>query len=276
MENKTKNKISTPRRSQEFFHAAIKNSYPDACDIRQPIIMGAIAPVFLADVGKDTIVCKFNRRDMIFHNKFVSDLLRFHDIPAPRTHVHAYLNTWFESYVYNPNKTLHELMNGGLSENHVFNAYSRVFELQKKISEIDPVVFTPNRFSFYKEILEMQTEPTNNVILRMYRQFFRHMSKSGRQIILHNDIHDKNILYSPETKQAYLIDLDAVSLCNENFTMLTTLQRYPLNNFWDVLDEYERVTGHKIDKNMIMASKKTMTTLKAVKAKAIQMRERML
>lgn len=261
-------------RSTEFYHAAIKNSYPNACDIRQPDILGVIAPVFLADVGKDKLVCKFNQREVIFHNKVVSDLLQFHDIPAPRTRIHAYLHTWFESYKYNDTKTLHELIQDGLSDEDIFNAYCGVFELQSRISQIPVGTFAPPYFQYYKSILEAQQESTDNMILGSYRKLYRHMSNVGSQILLHNDIHDRNILYSPESKQAFLIDLDAVSLCNENFTMLSTLQRYPLNNFYELMNEYEKRTGRKLDRMQIMMAKRIMAGLRGAKEKTIAMLQR--
>ena len=84
-------------RSQDFYHAAIKNAYPDAACIRQPEVVGMIAPVFLADVLKRTVVCRFSAPDIVFKNKIASDLLCDYGVPGPQTRVHAYVGTWFES-----------------------------------------------------------------------------------------------------------------------------------------------------------------------------------
>lgn len=257
-------------RSLEFYHSAIKNAYPDAACIRCPDIPGMVAPIFFADVLKKTMVCRFSLPEIVFKNKIASDLLRDYNIPAPQTCVHAHVGTWFESYEYCADKTLYEHVQNGLPSDKIFDAYVGVFRLQNEISQIPIHCFLPNSFRYHFETLHA-TLVTKNALSRIYNDFISFMSGQGKMHLLHNDIHAKNILYSPETGRVRLIDLDAVSLCNENFTMLTTLQRYPLSNRRELMSVYQDITGRKLDCKRIMLAKTAMSALHTMKEKSIAM-----
>ena len=247
-------------RSLEFYHAAIKNAYPDAACIRQPEIIGMVAPVFLADVLNRTVVCRFSAPQIIFKNKIVSDLFRDYDIPAPQTRVHAYVGSWFEAYDYCTDKTLYEHMQSGLPDDKIFDAYTSVFKIQDKISRIPTYEFLPKDFRYHVQMLNA-TSPRRDMLSKLYADFVYSRSARGVQRLLHNDIHSKNILYSPETGCARLIDLDAVSLCNENFTMLMTVQRYPLKNVRQLMSAYQDITGRSLDINKILFACNMMQVL---------------
>ena len=89
-----------PPHSKEFYHAAIKNAFSDAWDVRKPIVPGGVSPVFLCDTPSGTKVCRFSEYEIVFRNRHVSDILNLYNIPAPHARVHTYLDTWFE--LYNP------------------------------------------------------------------------------------------------------------------------------------------------------------------------------
>lgn len=236
--------------SQEFYHAAIKVAYPDACDIRHPALTGMTAPVFLADVNTTTRVFKFNFAPLVFKNKIASNLLQEYDIPVPCTKIHAYLDTWFESYEYCPLKTLQEHINAGIDDKTIFNAYTKTIEIQNKIANISPREFVTHKLRYYHDILGLFAK-RRPFPINLYQKSLNAMSRMGKMKILHNDIHPGNILYSPDNNTVRLIDLDAVALCNENFTMMTTLQRYPLNDIDALMGAYRKICGRRLDDNAI-------------------------
>lgn len=248
------------KRSLDFYHAAIKNAYPDATCIRQPEFMGMVAPVFFADVLNRTVVCRFGTPQMMFKNKIASDLLRDYDIPVPQTRVHAYVGSWFEAYDYCADKTLYELIADGLPDDKIFDAYISVFKIQHKISQIPAHEFMPKYFRHHVQTLRT-TLTGRNVFSRLYANMVHSCSARGPQLLLHNDIHSKNILYTPETGHARLIDLDAVSLCNENFTMLMAVQRYPLKDVHQLMSAYQDITGRSLCMKKILLARDTMQLL---------------
>ncbi|MDW2958570.1 MAG: hypothetical protein R8M37_02055 [Alphaproteobacteria bacterium] len=247
-------------RSTEFYHSAIKNAYPDATCIRCPDVPGMIAPIFFADVLKKTIVCRFSLPEIVFKNKIASDLLCDYGVPVPQTKVHAYVGTWFESYEYCKDKTLYEHIKLGLPDDKIFKAYVGAFEIQNKISKISANEFCPEKFREHVDML-CATTKIRGRLSKIYNDILFNASVRSPLRLLHNDIHSKNILYSPETDRIHLIDLDAVSLCNENFTMMTTVQRYPLKNARQLMSVYQDITGRKLDVNKILFACNAMQLL---------------
>ena len=247
-------------RSLDFYHAAIKNAFPDAACIRRPDVPGMIVPIFFADVLKKTIVCRFSLPEIIFKNKIASDLLCDYGIPVPQTRVHAYVGTWFESYEYCTDKTLYEHIKLGLSDDKVFKAYIGAFKIQNKISKISANEFCPEKYREHIDMLRATTKIRGG-LSKLYNDILFNASACSPLRLLHNDIHSKNILYSPETDGVRLIDLDAVSLGNENFMMLTTLYRYPLKNGLDLVSAYEDITGRNMSKHRLVLMRQTMSIL---------------
>ena len=123
------------KHSEDFYKAAIKTTLKNTWDIRYPEVQGSVYPVFLADTPNGTTVCRFNDADIVFKNHKVSNLLRIYDIPAPQTRVRAYMDTWFETYDYCPDKTLYEYINAGASRKQIFGAYKQTIDLQNQILE---------------------------------------------------------------------------------------------------------------------------------------------
>ena len=59
----------------------------------------------------------------------------------------------------------------------------------------------------------------------------------------------------------YLLDLDAVGVSGEQFAALKMVYQYPLENYGDILDVYELISGHKLNRLMINAACKLMENL---------------
>lgn len=249
--------------SNEFYHSAIKNAFPDAWDVRKPVVPGGVSPVFLCDTPSGTKVCRFSEHEIVFRNRDVSNLLNLHDIPVPKTRVHAYIDTWFESYDYCPAPTFFEHIKVGMTDAEIFDIYKRATDIQQQISEIPPVYFKPSKYMHMHEIFaatqKMRVHPA---LAQAYGAIHKLFSNNGNVRVLHNDLNSKNILVNTNKQVARLIDLDAVALCNESFSVMMTLRTYPLTNHLEYMEYYEDIMGRKINRSAITNGLKILDTIR--------------
>ncbi|MBR5153413.1 MAG: phosphotransferase [Alphaproteobacteria bacterium] len=243
-----------------FCEYAVRHVYHGATNIRCPDVLGLVAPVLLVDVNGKTIVCKFNDEAIVKKNLIVSDLMKKNNIPTPKIDIHSYRGAWFETYDFIPVKTLHEHIADGLSEKQVLNAYIQAIKIQNKISQIPITEFMPTKYRFHGDVITMHAQGHRS-LFAVYKKLLARNAMAGHQILLHCDIHPKNILYSPETGQVFLIDLDAVGLCNETFSMLKMLYHSPLKNHDELMNIYEAETGRQLHRHTIKLSLNTVHTI---------------
>ena len=250
-------------RSIKFYHSAIENVFPDAWNIRKPVVPGGVSPVFLCDTSSGTKVCRFSERKIIFRNQDVSYLLNLHNIPVPKTRIHAYIDTWFESYDYCPAPTFFEHINAGMMDAEIFDIYKHATDIQRQLSDIPPVYFQPSNYKHMHEIFvatqKLRIHPT---LARVYGAIHKLFSNNGDLRVLHNDLNNKNILVDDNKHVVRLIDLDAVALCNESFSVMMTLRTYPLTNNLEYMEYYEDTMGRKINRSAITKGLKILETIR--------------
>ena len=246
-------------RDDDFYCAAIKSIFPGSWNVRVPVVSGAVCPVFLCDTPNGTQVCRFSNRNIVFRNKKISDLLVQNGVPMPDTTVRAYMGAWFETYEYCSAPTLYERMRAGMTDAEIFDVYKRATDIQHQISEIAPASFNPgsckNMHEIFRETQAMRVCPS---LAYTYGAVHRLLSSGGAQHVLHNDLHNKNILVDSENRFVRLIDLDSVALCNESFSVMITLRSYPLTNLSEYMDYYEDTMGRKLNRAMIMTGLKIL------------------
>ncbi len=249
--------------SLNFYHAAIKNACPQTIAMSLPEIQGVMAKVFLAEQpDASKIVCKFNPATIIKRNKHVSELMRECDIPMPVTTTHAYLDTYFESYRYIPDKTLYEYMRDGVSDEFITNAFKQAIDVQHQISQITPdeVATMPGRT--FADVTGIQmSEKVRPILAMSYKLIATIMAQGGKMRLLHSDLQPKNILVTPNGNLSHVIDIESVVLCNDSFAMLRMLYNYPLNNTDDIMDYYEQTTGRTLNRRLIHAGLKILPML---------------
>ena len=250
------------KHNYNFYYTNIKRAFPDATNIRKPKITGwGSDAIFIIDTQNKTNICKFNHKNIILHNKYISDILNKNNISVPKTTVHNFDQTWFETYEYRPEKTLHELIIDGLSDQHIFLAYKSALEIQYKISQIDLSQIYNQKHPRYVDIIKYyDTMPT-------YIKLVYTASALGKQYLLHNDIHPKNILYSPESEQAYLIDLDSIAISNFDMPSLSFLRNYPLRNYDELSVAYKCITREKFNTLYIKILNKAINMPGAIKSR---------
>lgn len=219
--------------------------------------------MFLCDTPTGTKVCRFSDHEIVFRNRYVSELLALNDIPAPQTTVHAYFDCRFETYDYCPTPTLYEQIQSGMINTDVFEAYKHIIEIQRRISEIPCEHFKPHKCRYMYEIFtanqKMRVHP---MLARIYGAVHRLFSDGGDIRVLHNDLYDKNILVNAQAKVDRIIDLDAVALCNESFSVMLTLRTYPLGNNLEYMEYYEDTMGRKINRSAIINGLKILNAIR--------------
>lgn len=250
------------KHDDNFYHAIIKRTFPDAHNIRKPHVLGWVAPaIYIVDTQDQTIICKFNQQEIILHNKHISDLLTAHNIDVPKTTAHNLFGTWFETYQYNPEKTLHELIENGISDEHIFIAYKKALEIQQKISQINISDLSIPHCPRFFDIVNC-CETTS-----LYRKIFYLSSLFGKQHLLHNDIYPRNILYSPETHEVHLIDLDSIAISNMGVQAISFFRNYPCQDTEKLMQEYQHLTGHKPNPKILWCADKILHAPGSIKRK---------
>jgi hypothetical protein len=245
-----------------FYTEIIKRCFPDANNLHKPKITGWVSPaVFIINTNNQIRVCKFNNKAIVLHNKYICDLLISHDIQIPKTTVHNIGDTWFESYEFIPEWTLQELIDNGLSQEHIFTAYKSALNIQHKISQIKIPKSTIPCCPRYIDIIKHYAK------MSFTTRFFYSLSTIGKQFLMHNDIYPRNILYSPEKQQAYLIDIDSISFSNFYINSLKLFHNYPLDNYEDLATEIQKINGRKINVSLINKINKTITDANILKCK---------
>ena len=95
-----------------------------------------------------------------------------------------------------------------------------------------------------------------------YGAIHKLFSDNGDVRVLHNDLNSKNILVDDNKQVARLIDLDAVALCNESFSVMMTLRTYPLTNHCEYMDYYEDIVQRKINRPAITNGPKILDAIR--------------
>lgn len=250
--------------TDEFYYSAIKNAFPNSWNIRVPAVAGLVSPVFICDTPTGPKVCRFSEYDIVFRNRYVSNLLTLNDIPVPRTDIRAYMDSWFEVYDYCPSQTLYERVNAGMTDTEIFNTYKRVIDIQRQISDISPIDFRPGRCKHMSEVFFVtQCMRLPTILSQLYTSVHKLFSTRGKMYVLHNDLNSRNVLVDDNGHVSRLIDLDAVALCNESFSVLMSLRMYPLDNCAQYLDYYEDTMGRKLNRSAILDGLKIMSAIRA-------------
>lgn len=260
------------KHSEDFYKAAIKSAFPNSWSIRHPNICGGVSPIFLVNTPSCVQVCKFNEYALSFRNRVVSQLLELADVPVPRISVHAYLNTWFETYPYCHDKTLYEHVQYGATDTQIFNAFKQAIEIQKKITEIRPDKFQPKFCRYASDVFTMtQKMRLPHALANAYGMVHKLFSQRGEMRLMHNDLQVQNILVDEKMNATRLIDLDSVALCNESFSVLTMLRVYPLNNHNEIMDFYEDTMQRKLNRHAIITGLQILQSIRAPQLKLNQM-----
>ena len=258
--------------SDEFYYSVIRTVFPGTKTVRKPNLSGMVSPVYICVTDDGTIVCRFSEPDLLFYNHEIGNVLNANNVPVPKTSIHFCRGCWFESYEYCPDLTLYEHMQCGMSNEAVFDVYKQVINTQRMISEIQSkdfsVEYNRRMSGVFAINQKMRLHP---LLAKTYAAIYTRFANCGAMRLLHNDIHNRNILVSSDGNLSRLIDLDAIALCNESFSVLQTLRLYPLSNHAEFIDCYEDAMKRTVNRPAIMFGLKALNSIRVPQVRLNQM-----
>ncbi|MBR5354778.1 MAG: hypothetical protein IK122_01460 [Alphaproteobacteria bacterium] len=240
--------------SEEFCCKVIRDSFPGAKEIRIPSVPGHVAKVFIFDVDNTSCVCRFNEKSLVLRNQKLTKMLCDYGIPIKQTQAHVYQEQYFESYEYDPHKTLMETM-PNMSEDEIISTYKSALRIQARLASFPIQEFNqigdPRFMDVYKITL---SKCINNIIAQyLYRTAYKLFSVGKNVCVAHSDLTPANMLVSDNYCQIVrFIDFDAISICNENLAVFSALRLYPLSNTKELVEYYQDISGHKLNYRKIM------------------------
>lgn len=213
---------------------AIKNTIKNLEYITEPNVLGLDSRVLIAKTKNKKIVCKFDTKPMCRRDRYVSNIIRRSGIKMPTMKIYEHNGVYFTTYEYNPSKTLAEWIDLGLPCELVYDIYCDAFNTIYKISQI-PV---PPQKRSREMFASAQDYMFNNIL--------------GTNVALyHNDLHSGNILVNENLDFDGLIDVSAITLTTTNMFLARAWFKYPANNFINVLQHWEKISGTDMNEKRI-------------------------
>jgi len=240
--------------SEEFCCKVIRDSFPGAKEIRIPSVPGHVAKVFIFDVDNTSCVCRFNEKSLVLRNQKLTKMLCDYGIPIKQTQAHVYQEQYFESYEYDPHKTLAECETE-MSDDEIINAYKSALRIQAHLALFPLQQFNQIDKSHFMDVYKItMTKCINNYMMQyLYRAVYKHFSVGKNMCVAHTDLIPANMLVSDNHNDIVrLVDFDAISICNENMAVFSALRLYPLSNAKELVEYYQDISGHKLNYREIM------------------------
>jgi hypothetical protein len=182
-------------KKQDKHFLSIKQIHPDTINVVQPLTMGLVHDVYIAESENDKHICRFSQKTVAEHNLQASKLLASYNIPVPNVSIYNCGDYYCETYPFIPGKTLHERILEGLPNEQLDKVYEQLFELSYKMSEIP-----------YDSI--------NNTSLPVVSKILRQMIdvlNPAAHTLCHTDLHAKNVILDDQDNVRAIIDLDAIT-----------------------------------------------------------------
>lgn len=250
--------------SSNFFHTAIKSSFPNATNIRTPEGCSPKKNIFVADTRKrGPIICKFVDSRIAARDKSISECLVKKGLPIPKININGYIAQWYEVYNYNKNRTLNQHIKNHLDDNQIFATYKQALDVQAKLAEccLDELYSSFGRyFSDVYKITAPLTRP--KILTNIYSAIIKILSRWHNIHLVHCDLKPDNIICKDDGSLDQIIDVTGIALASEEFAMISILESFPLPDLSeDLMDYYDGITHRKLDRNFVR------TGLKLVKQK---------
>ena len=240
--------------SDEFYHTAIRNEFPNAKNITVPKVAGKVARVFTFQTNNGPRVCKFNNASIILRNYRLTQELYDFGVPIKPTLPHVYLGQYFESYEYDPHLTLKETISN-MSASEISDAYKSALCIQAHLTSFPTHKINQLLCAHFMDVynVTMPNYVQNRAMRCMYRTLYKHFSVGKNMYIMHSDLTPSNMLISDDRRSiARFIDFDAISICNENMAIFGMLRQYPLNDTNEFIEYYQDISGHDLNRREIV------------------------
>lgn len=241
------------------YEQAIRQTYPNATNIRLPKIVGTHQNVLLANIDGSERVCKFNSHELVQKNEYVSKIYQQYNIPAPIISTQKYGNMFWEEYKIIPGISLFEAVQDGIGSEQIRDVYRCVVEHFATMCNIEKPQVSKDNLMHIHNFARLHVAGSNNSVLGnlfMVAAYFMNMGRDSDMGMYHFDITPKNIILDNNGCFRSFIDMDSVGLCNKNFAfgvMATKYKELGLD-YRELMDMYEDMTSDTLGRERISAT----------------------
>ncbi len=234
----------------------IKSIYPNATDVKTPVISGAQDNVLIANLNGTDTVFKFSDVDLSKKNAAVCKLYAKSGIPVPETSVKYASGVYFEQYTKITGKTLFEAINDGMTTNQIKQVYHEILINFEKMSHISPTYISKYLKSGVHEIALINVSKANNKALAkicVLIVYLMNICKKSDVGLYHSDITPKNIIVTEDGHLQGFIDIDNVCICSKNHAFGMMAAKYEELGFDinDLMTDYYKISSERLPINNI-------------------------
>ena len=222
-----------------LYYNAIYGTTVGVKRIGMPTIHGTNHLVFIVEtVDGAKSVFRFCPQVVAHRNQEISRVLTANNISVPRVKVYDSNGCWFEKYEFIPGSTLQERLTPGVSKRELLPIYESMANHIKKMAEIPVCKFNDVTNKYCSDVAQSNIiKKTGSRPLGALVKYGTMLLNSGSQHICHCDFGPHNIVMNDNNQVSAVLDLDAFSIANVNFSIAIAglaLQR----NRLDVSDFY--------------------------------------
>ncbi len=212
-----------------LYRDAVIGRYPNAQNLRMPVVAGSQNNVIYAEIAGKTRVFKFGSADSVKKNAQISKLYKMHKIPCPQINIGEYNSLFFEEYELLPGTTLFEAIQNGMEANKIKQIYREIIEYFSKMDRIPGYIISdiPNKHAH--EFAKQHITNTNGATLGqicMALVYMLNIGNNKNDAVYHSDITPKNTIVSADGHLVGFIDMDSVVVCNVNYAFGMLAAKY--------------------------------------------------
>lgn len=246
----------------EIYSYMIRQSYPNAKNIRLPGVVGAQNNVLIAEVNGTNRVFKFSIPDLVKKNQMVSQEYNRHGIPVPKISATQMDFLFCEEYDLIPGTSLFEAIRAGIGGDEIRTIYQDVLSAFAKMRRVgrpsEPdggKLIHAHNFARYHVANGQRTTLAE---LFGAATYLMNLGKPSDIGLYHYDITPKNIILNPDGKFSGLVDLDSVGICNKNFAFGVMASKYQEIGLdcRELMDYYIDTTSDSLARNRILGTAK--------------------
>ncbi|MBR5566534.1 MAG: phosphotransferase [Alphaproteobacteria bacterium] len=239
-----------------FCYKAIQHTTDNIRRVDRPFIAGTNSQVLIVETfdGKKTVF-RFNDRCVAHRNHDVSQVLANHGVDVPQIKLHLYNGQYFETYPYVSGLTMQEYLDMGMTHQQIQDNYATIALQMKKIADIPVQNFQNIKNKNCASVAQSNiVNRTHSWVLGQFVKYGTKMLNYGPQSICHCDLTPRNIVLDDNMNLMTILDLNAVSVANINFSVAITglsLEHNNLNkqDFYSVCNDImpNRIHRQQID-----------------------------
>ena len=241
-----------------FCYKAIQHTTDDIRRVDRPVIAGTNSQILIVETYDDKkTVFRFNDRCVAHRNHDVSQVLSEHGMSVPKIKLHLYRGQHFESYPYISGLTFQECLDMGMTRQQIKDNYANIALQMKKLADIPVQNFQNIENKDCASVAQSNiVNKTHSWVLGQIVKYGTKVLNCGQQSICHCDLTPRNVVLDDNMNVSAVLDLNAVSVANINFSIAITglsLDANKLNkhDFYSICNDIMPNTIHRQQIDMI-------------------------